>query len=53
MTMTDWVMERTMDIAKPGGWPTGRSTVSVNASGGDEEARRVQTAVASERGNVR
>ena len=32
-----------MDITKAEGWLTGRSTSSVNASGGDEEARRMQT----------
>ena len=42
-----------MDITKAEGWLTGRSTSSVNASGGDEEARRMQTAVASEHGDVR
>jgi hypothetical protein len=123
--MTVWVMEMTVDIAKAGGWPTGRADViaddgiaeqagwdpeilavelaelidlctvegfesfkqtdasrlasddaprrrrsgpaegpflapsapsgreRVNASRGNAEARRVQTAVASERGNVR
>jgi hypothetical protein len=36
MAMTDWVMETIVDIAKAGGWPTGRSI----ASGALEVERR-------------